>query len=92
MAVLIIAERRGAEAGEEPLEQRTDDRHRSALMRELPAHHKHEHEAEEEKDEAGEPVLDPDDLVIGREDVFAPPVQLMVIVMRVVMTRMLVTV
>ena len=48
---------------------------------ELPAHEQHEAEAEEEKGQPGEAVLDADRLVVGGEDVLTPPAELVMIVM-----------
>jgi hypothetical protein len=59
-------------------EQPADQRQRGARIRELPAHQHHQRKAEEEEKQAGDAVLDADDLVVGREDVVAPEAQLFV--------------
>ena len=46
-----------------------DERQRLARIRELPADDEHEREADQQEEQAGEPVLETDDLVIGGEDV-----------------------
>ena len=79
-AVLVFSESVVAEEG---VEQGADHRHRHARVGELPAHDHHEHEPEEQKDQAGNPVLDPDDLVISRDDVFLPEAELVMIVVAV---------
>ena len=56
-------------------------------IRQLPAHHHHEREAEKQEDQPGDHVLDPDHLVIRREDVFPPPAELVVIVAITVVMR-----
>ena len=53
-------------------------RQRGARVGELPAHQHHQREAEEEEQQAGDGVLDADDLVVGREDVLAPEAELLV--------------
>ena len=53
-------------------------RHRRARVGELPAHQHHQGEAEEQEQQAGDGVLDADDLVIGGEDVLAPEAELLV--------------
>ena len=59
-------------------EERANQRQRGARVGELPAHEHHQRKAEEEEQEAGDGVLDADDLVIGREDVLAPEAELFV--------------
>jgi hypothetical protein len=59
-------------------EQRPEQRQRAARVGELPAHQHHQREAEEQEQQAGDRVLDADDLVVGREDVRAPEAQLFV--------------
>ena len=59
-------------------EERADQRQRGARVGELPAHEHHQRKAEEQEQEAGDGVLDADDLVIGREDVLAPEAELLV--------------
>ena len=49
-----------------------------ARVGELPAHEHHQRKAEEEEQEAGDGVLDADDLVVGGEDVLAPEAELLV--------------
>jgi hypothetical protein len=46
----------------------------------LPAHQHHQGEAEEQKDQPAKPVLDPDDFVVGGENIFSPPPELMMLV------------
>ena len=55
---------------------------------ELPAHEQHEAEAEEEKEEPAEHVLDADRLVVSGEDVGAPETELVVLVAVIVMRVM----
>ena len=47
-------------------------------MRDLPAHHQHQAEAEQQENQRRQAVLDADDLVIGGEDVLAPEARLFV--------------
>src|ERR1039458_600544 len=54
---------------------------------ELPAHEKHQTEAEEEEGKAAPQILDADDLVIGGENVAPPKAELVMIVGVVVMRR-----
>ncbi len=56
--------------------QPADERNGPARIGELPPHQHHQAEAEEQEKEAGYRVLDPDDFVILREDVFAPEPEL----------------
>ena len=56
-------------------------------MRELPAHHQHQHETEEKEDQAGETVLNADHLVVGGENVFPPRIQLVMVVVVCVIVR-----
>ena len=63
-----------------------DHRQRLSRIGQLPAHQHHQAKAEEQEDQPGDPVLDADHLVIGRDDVFFPEWQLVVVV-RVVMMR-----
>ena len=63
-------------------EEAADDRQRRAGVGELKAHQHHQREAEEQEQQAGDRVLDPDRLVVDREDVLAPEAELRV--MRVV--------
>ena len=53
-------------------------RQRGFRVGELPAHQHHQRKAEEQEQEAGDGVLDADDLVVGREDVLAPEAELLV--------------
>ena len=62
------------------LERVADHRQRLARIRQLPAHQHHEAEAEEQENQPGDAVLDPDHLVIGRDDVFSPEWKFVVIV------------
>ena len=59
-------------------EERADQRQRHARVGELPAHEHHQRKAEEQEQEAGDGVLDADDLVVGGEDVLAPEAELLV--------------
>ena len=64
----------------------TDNGNRLSRMRDLPAHHAHQAEPEQQEGERGDGVLDADDLVINRENITAPePGLLMVRVGRCVM-------
>ena len=65
---------RHARLAEDPAEQRQ----RGARVGELPAHEHHQRKAEEEEQQAGDGVLDADDLVVGGEDVLAPEAELLV--------------
>ena len=53
-------------------------RQRRARVGELPAHQHHQREAEEQEEQAGDGVLDTDDLVVDREHVRAPEAQYLV--------------
>jgi hypothetical protein len=53
-------------------EQRADHRNRRARVGELIPHEHHQRETEEKKEQAGDRVLNSDDLVIQREDVLPP--------------------
>src|SRR5437773_631027 len=55
-----------------------------AWIRELPAHQHHEGKTEEEKNQAADSVLDADHLVVGRDNVFPPKRELVMIVPMVV--------
>ena len=59
-------------------EERADDRQRRARVGELPAHQHHQAEAEEQEQQAGDRVLDPDRLVVDGEDVLPPEAELLV--------------
>jgi hypothetical protein len=50
----------------------------------LPAHQHHQAKAKEQKDQAAEPVLNADYLMIGGKNVFSPPPQLVMLVAGVV--------
>jgi energy-coupling factor transporter ATP-binding protein EcfA2 len=60
-------------------EERADERQRRARVGELPAHQHHQAEAEKQEQQAGDAVLDADDLVVDREDVLAPEAQFFVV-------------
>ena len=60
------------------LQQAAHHRNRLARMRNLPAHHQHQAEAEQQEAQRRQAVLDADDLVIGGENVFAPEARLFV--------------
>src|ERR1700704_5044240 len=68
------------DGGENP----SDARHRLPRIGELPAHQHHQIESEKQKDEAADPVLNADHLVIGGENVSAPPTELVMLVIGVV--------
>jgi hypothetical protein len=53
-------------------------------MSQLEAHHQHQKEAKKQEQQRGHSVLDPDDLVVGAEDVLAEETRLM---MRVTVRR-----
>ena len=57
-------------------EQVADERDGPARIGQLPPHQHHQAEAEQQEEEAGYRVLNPDDFVILREDVFAPEPEL----------------
>ena len=58
-------------------EQPADERNRPARVGQLPPHQHHQAEAEEQEEEAGDRVLNADDFVIVREDVFPPEPELL---------------
>ena len=68
-------------------ERVADQRQRLARIGQLPAHQHHERETEEEENQAGDAVLDPDHLVVGRDDVLSPERKFVVIVPGIVMMR-----
>ena len=53
-------------------------RQRGAWIGELPAHQHHQREAKQEEQQACDGVLDPDDLVVGGEDVRTPEAERLV--------------
>ena len=59
-------------------EQAADQRNRRARIGQLLPHQHHQREAEEQEQQAGDRVLDADDLVIDREDVLPPEAELFV--------------
>ncbi len=63
----------------------SDHWQRLARIGQLPAHQHHERKTEEKKDQSADPVLDPDHLVIGRDDVLSPERKFVVIVPGIVM-------
>jgi hypothetical protein len=63
-----------ASLAEDPAEQRQ----RGARVGELPAHEHHQRKAEEEEQQAGDGVLDADDLVVDGENVLAQEAELFV--------------
>src|SRR5207237_9112586 len=83
-AELVVELRGHHSAGHRRLaEKLAEHRQRLPGIGELPAHHHHQTEAEEEKDQRGDRVLDADDLVVDREEVLAPERQLVVAVIGV---------
>ena len=71
-------------AGRGLFQQRPEERHRLARMRNLPAHHQHQEKSEQQETQRGEAVLDADDLVIGRKNVAAPETRVVMFVNAVV--------
>ena len=57
-------------------EQVADERNRRARIGQLPPHDHHQAEAEEQEEQGGDRVLDPDHLVVDGEDVLPPETQL----------------
>ena len=57
---------------EDPIKSMPDQRQRLTGISQLPPHQHHQRKTEEQKDQATDAVLDSDDLVVGREDIFAP--------------------
>ena len=55
-----------------------EQRQRGLGIGQLPAHQHHQREAEEQEQQAGDGVLDADDLVVGGEDVLAPEAEFFV--------------
>jgi hypothetical protein len=51
-----------------------------ARISQLPPHQHHQGKTEEEEDQPGESVLDADHFVIGGENVFSPPSELVMLV------------
>ena len=60
------------------LQQLSHEGDRFSRIGNLPAHHHHEAEPEQKKQQPGETVLDADDLVVRGENIFAPKAQLLV--------------
>ena len=54
-----------------PLQENTDQGNGLAGIGDLPAHRRHQQEAEEQEEQRGDAILNPDDLVVGREKVLA---------------------
>ncbi len=67
-------------------QQRPDDRHRRARMRDLPAHQQHQEKSEQHEHQCREAILNADDLVVGGENIFLPEARL---VMRVVIVAVM---
>ncbi len=59
-------------------EEVADERQRHARVSELPAHQHHQAKAEEQEQEAGDAVLDANDLVVSGENVLAPEAKFLV--------------
>src|SRR5881397_4025162 len=55
-----------------------DHRQRLARISQLPAHQHHQAEAEEQERQTTKPVLNPDHLMVGGENIFSPPPELVV--------------
>jgi hypothetical protein len=53
----------------------------------LPTHQHHQAEAKKQKDQAADAVLNSDDLVVGRKNVFTPPTEFVVFVFSGVSVR-----
>src|SRR5438270_5626030 len=64
-----------------------DDGQGMAGISQLPTHQHHQRETEEEENQPGNAVLDADDLVVGRDNVFPPERQLVVVVTVIVVMR-----
>src|SRR5436190_1776120 len=60
-----------------------NDRQRLTGIRQLPAHHHHQAKTEEQERESAQTVLDPDHFMVGRENVFSPKSELVMLVCRV---------
>jgi hypothetical protein len=60
----------------------TDNRNGLAGIRQLPPHQRHQAETEEEKEEAGDAVLDADHLMVLGEDVLLPEPELVFVLVR----------
>src|SRR6266568_9481237 len=63
-------------------EKFANHRQRLAWIGQLPPHQHHQGKAEEEEDQPGESVLDADHLVIGGENIFSPPPELVMLACR----------
>src|SRR6266581_3888301 len=50
-----------------------------ARIGQLPPHQHHQGKTEEEENQSGESVLDADHLVVGRENIFSPPPELVML-------------
>src|SRR6266487_455109 len=61
-------------------EKFTDQRQRLAGISQLPAHQHHQAKAEEQERETAQTVLNPDHFVVGGENIFSPPPELVVLV------------
>jgi hypothetical protein len=64
-----------------------DDWQGLARIRQLPAHQHHERKPKEKENQPGDPVLNPNNLVIGRDDVLPPERKFVVVVPGIVMMR-----
>jgi hypothetical protein len=53
----------------------------------LPAHHHHQTKTEKQECQAAQAILNPDHFVVGRENVFTPKSELVMLVCRVVHVR-----
>jgi hypothetical protein len=55
-------------------------RQRLARISQLPAHQHHQTKAKEQEDESTKTVLNPNHLMVGGENVFSPPPELVMLV------------
>ncbi len=69
----------GRQVAQQHLQQRANKRNRLARMRDLPAHHQHQAKTKQQKAERGEAVLQADDFVVRRKNVFAPEARFLVV-------------
>src|SRR5437016_8568751 len=64
-----------------------DHRQRLARISQLPSHHHHQAKPKEQERQAAQAILNSDHFVVGRENVFSPPSELVMLVCRVVRVR-----
>src|SRR5438046_9713753 len=65
-----------------------DDRQCLARIGQLPPHQHHQGKTEEEEDQPGESILDADHLVVGGENIFSPPPELVMLMVGLVLMWM----